>query len=141
MLADKITLLAGPPPSSPSKLPSHYYEDLEDPRDDSTRATDNLRSSGIGFSTPSQNSQRNQLRVSSGGLSKIREKSGPKFNLDQDSLVKKHEDEFKYIYDEESADGLPSLDYLNLEHDQNPVSKFNIGTIGSLDEIDEHEEL
>jgi hypothetical protein len=55
------------------------------------------------------------MRFSTGPPKKP-EKSIPKFNLDQDSLVKKNEDEFKYIYDEESQeDGLPALNYLNMD--------------------------
>lgn len=113
---------------------------MDDTRDDSTRATSNLRTSCIGFSTPSQASKSERpSRLSTGGQEPSRRQSKlPKFNLEQDSLVKKTADTFN-IYDEENQDGLPALNYLNM--DQNQVSKFNIATIGSLEEIDENDEL
>ena len=107
--------MSGPIPSSPSKLPAHYYDDMDDTRDDSTRATSNFRTSCIGFSTPSQNSRSEKPgRMSTGPLNdsaKRQVKILPKFNLEQDSLVKKTEDTYKYIYDEESQH-IPKLDYL-----------------------------
>lgn len=132
--------MTGPIPSSPSKIPVHFYDDMDDTRDDSTRATSNLRTSCIGFSTPSQASKSERpSRLSTGGQEPSRRQSKlPKFNLEQDSLVKKTADTFN-IYDEENQDGLPALNYLNM--DQNQVSKFNIATIGSLEEIDENDEL
>lgn len=50
--------------------------------------------------------------------------------------MKKNEDTYKYIYDEESQDN-----FLDLEEDQKDISKFNIDHIGSLEEIDENDEL
>lgn len=134
--------MTGPPPSSPSKLPAHYLDDMDHVvGDDSTRATSNLRTSCIGFSTPSQNSQREKnMRMSTGGVEAKRAPKMPKFNLEQDSLVKKTADTYKYIYDEESQDGIPTINYLDMDK-KDEVSKFNIAEIGSLEEIDENDEL
>lgn len=78
---------------------------MDEIKDDSTRATSHLRASCIGFSTPISNNivDSNNL-LSTGGkiTSRVYQVKVPKFNLEQDSLVKKTEETYKYISDEES---------------------------------------
>lgn len=128
--------MANPPPSSPSKLPPHYYDDLATTRDNSTKAHSNLRSSCIGFSSPSPSSNIGN-NLNSDEVARKRYKGKiPKFNLEQDSLVKKTEETFKSLCDEETQE----IHYFK-DMDPNKTSKFNINSIGSLQEISEVEEL
>lgn len=128
--------MTNPPPSSPSKLPPHYYDDLTTTRDNSTKAHSNLRSSCIGFSSPSPNSNL-ENNLNSDEVARKRYKGNiPKFNLEQDSLVKKTEETFKSLCDEETQD----IHFFK-DMDPNKIAKFNINSIGSLEEISEADEL
>lgn len=132
------------PPSSPNRQSALYPYDKEIKAEVSTRETPHFGTSFHfhGFNTPTENSaEEKNSRMPTDKVEVLRSQKTQKFNLDEDSFVKKTEEINRVIEDEELPENeIPPLNYFNMDN-QGELPRTKNTEIDSLEEISESDQL
>lgn len=126
--------------STPKKK---HCDDMDRVNETSAEMASKMRSSCIGFSTPTkddENSQQISNKNTTASTHRYRRNIQPKINLDQDSLVKKNEEIYKSLFEDDLSE-LQQENKTTLQTSENQtVSKFMMTTSIIMEEAGENDE-